>query len=58
MDKGIIYSKDDSAEELFQIYTETESYKDIEIRFSLYLRFLDLKVNNNSISGENGNNKE
>ena len=59
MSTNIIFSIDDSVEELFLFFIDNEANKDIEIRFAFYLNeYSNYKEKNDSLSDESGNNEE
>ena len=59
MSTNIIFSIDDSVEELFLFFIDNEANKDIEIRFASYLNeYSNYKEKNDSLSDESGNNEE
>ena len=59
MSTKILYSTDDSVEELFLPFIDDEHNKDIEIKFAQYLNeCFKYKDKSDSLSGESGNNDE
>ena len=59
MNTKIIYSIDDSVEELFISFIDDEHIKDIEIKFATYLNeCFNYKDKSDSLSGESGNKDE
>lgn len=59
MSTKVIFSIDDSIEELFLFFIDDERNKDVEINFAPYLKeYFDFKEKNDSLSGENGNSVE
>ena len=60
MSTKVIYSVDDSVEELFLLFIDDERNKEIEIKFAPYLNEYShyFKEKNESLSGESGNNEE
>ena len=59
MSTKVIFSVDDSVEELFLFFIDDERNKDIEIKFATYLKkYSHVKEKNDSFSDKNGNNEE
>ena len=60
MSTEVIFSIDDSIEELFLFFIDDERRnKDIEKKFATYLNeYFNFKEKNDSLSSENGNNEE
>ena len=59
MSTKVIFSIDDSIEELFLFFIDDERNKDIEINFAPYLNeYSNFKEKNDSLLGESVNNEE
>ena len=59
MSTKVLFSVNDSVEELFLFFIDDEGNKDIEIKFAPYLNeYSHFEEKNDSLSGESGNNEE
>jgi len=59
MSTEVIFSIDDSIEELFLFFIDDERNKDSEKKFATYLNeYFNFKEKNDSLSSESGNNEE
>ena len=59
MSTKVIFSIDDSVEELFLSFIDDERNKDVEIKFAPYLNeYSNFKEKNDSLLGESVNNEE